>query len=85
MEIKKFFRTNMSFSNVVSLPLHTLSTIVTPQAWGVRGNGWGLSFQEETSYTYTLTLYYSRISILYKKNKNKNVIPLNTFIYLTRK
>ena len=56
MEIKKFFRTNMSFSNVVSLPLHTLSTIVTPQAWGVRGNGWSLSFQEETSYTYTLRL-----------------------------
>ena len=46
------------------------------------GNGWGLSFQEETSYTYTLTLYYSRISILYKKNKNKNVIPLNPFIYI---
>ena len=56
MEIKKFFRTNMSFSNVVSLPPRTLSTIVTPQAWGVRGNGWGLSFQEETLYTYTLRL-----------------------------
>ena len=56
MEIKKFFRTNMSFSNVVSLPLHSLSTIFTPQAWGVRGNGWGLSFQEETLYTYTLKL-----------------------------
>ena len=52
MEIKKFFRTNMSFSNVVSLPPCTLSTIVTPQAWGVRGNGWGLSFQERTSHTY---------------------------------
>ena len=52
MEIKKFFLTNMSFGNVVSLPLCTLSMIVTPQAWGVRGHGWDLSFQEGTSHTY---------------------------------
>ena len=42
MEIKKFFHTNMSFSNVVSLPPHTLSVIIIPQIlstcgmWGVR-------------------------------------------------
>ena len=34
--------------------------------------GLGLSLQERISYTYTLRLGYSRNSILYKKEKEKN-------------
>ena len=39
--------------------------------WGVGGKGWGSSFQEGVSHTYTPRLDYSRISILYKKESNK--------------
>ena len=61
---------SLAMSRIIRfLPSHIFDKIVTPQIQVfVRcgGKGWGLSFQEGVSHTYTIRLDKSRISILYK-------------------